>query len=1508
MAVHRPAVGFPLSTHEAGRGMIRRRRVSATWLLAVCSALFGASAAGASTAPSSPGSNGTGVGATDAFSLSALAGRGTAIQESRRGTFVPSPADQAGQLHLGAGYTFNPSAAGGTDLRDQIPENLRGLEPGPSERGYFLVQFEGPIEASDRALLERRGVEIVRYVPDYAFLVRMTGADKTVLAANPAIHWVGLYEPAFKLSTLPQMSEPGVRDMLVLLFPHEDITAASGEIALAGGIVKETSDNGINRLLLVSMDTARAADVARVSSVAWIEPRLPMLTNNNQDQWVVQTNTNNSRRVWDMGIKGQNQVVSVGDTGIRVTHNQFKDPAVPLPTFGDYPTHRKVIGYQRTTPSANITFGDEALNSYHGTHTSCTTAGDDAPNASDARDGMAINAKIYFMDGGGGPDAGVLIPLDLNDMLIIPYTGNAGGAARIMSNSWGSAIGGAYDIQAMAADQFMSNHPDFLLFFSNGNNGAANTVGSPATAKNVVSAGGTGNGTSSNTYYSSTSRGPTDDNRIKPTICAPATLASAFGSGDTGYTTLSGTSMACPSMAGATVLIRQYLTDGWYPTGAAVGANGFPPSAALMKAMAVNSADPNIGSFTIPDNNIGWGRIDIDNALYFGGDTRRLAVVDNSEGLLTGEFVEYQVYVAANTQSLKATLVWTDSPGNPANSVQLVNDLNLVVSDGTNSYKGNVYSGGQSATGGSADARNVEECVQRNTPAVGVWTVRVEGANVPIGPQSFALVVTGALASDNGILVLNQPAYSGTDVVQIKLIDTNAAGSIQVAVSSDTETTPETVTLSGANGVFTGSVALTLNGVSGGNGQVSVSDGDILTVAYNDASPAVTIRATATINISGPAISSVHAVEINEADVTIAWTTSTPANSRIYYGTTPGLGSDTGVTGGLSVGHAVTLSGLAANTLYYYDVESYDNQGNGVRDNNGGLHYTVSTDQNRDVLVVIGDGTFDKTNYYANALVRSGWTYTIWEGAQATTPYVGNLAGGMASYKAVVWQTGLEQYPMFGDAAKDSVQKLNTLGSRTTVYSNDLAWDFCDPASPDDTPARCNFVQNDWHVSFQDDPLTFTSVRGIASDPISGSYTGGIPYTPHRDGAACDEIDGVATGGTFNYVWRNNDATADDIAVRWTSSGNVGTAGQSVWGGTPRKVVSNLFEWAHLNVANADDVTRADVLDKTLIWLIGHRHPTATVLSPNGGSNEAGPNVSISWSETVDSGFSIANRKIYYSDNGGDSWTLISGAAGPSPFSWNITAIPNGAQYRVKVVVSDNASPALSSSDASNSNFAVARSGGDTRGPVVLAGSVAVDPNPVVKASPAVVTATVSDVNQGNSNIQAAEYSFGGAPAPAGSGTAMSGTFTSSQVNVSLAIDTSVLPAGTTTLWVRGRDAAGNWGNASGLLVQVNSVGADVQDGAMPKTFALYANSPNPFRPSTFIRFDLPTSTAVTLSVYDLSGRRVRSLVEGAADAGAHAIEWDGMDDAGRAVGSGVYFYRLEAGTFRATRKMTLLK
>lgn len=86
--------------------------------------------------------------------------------------------------------------------------------------------------------------------------------------------------------------------------------------------------------------------------------------------------------------------------------------------------------------------------------------------------------------------------------------------------------------------------------------------------------------------------------------------------------------------------------------------------------------------------------------------------------------------------------------------------------------------------------------------------------------------------------------------------------------------------------------------------------------------------------------------------------------------------------------------------------------------------------------------------------------------------------------------------------------------------------------------------------------------------------------------------------------------------------------------------------------------------------------------------------------------------------------------------------------------------------------------------------------------------------------------------------------------------------------------------------------------------FTLYENQPDPFGPRTTIRYDLSVSSPVRMSVYDVSGRLVRTLVSGERPRGSHRVEWDALDNDGRVVDSGVYFYRLEAGGGTETRRM----
>jgi hypothetical protein len=106
----------------------------------------------------------------------------------------------------------------------------------------------------------------------------------------------------------------------------------------------------------------------------------------------------------------------------------------------------------------------------------------------------------------------------------------------------------------------------------------------------------------------------------------------------------------------------------------------------------------------------------------------------------------------------------------------------------------------------------------------------------------------------------------------------------------------------------------------------------------------------------------------------------------------------------------------------------------------------------------------------------------------------------------------------------------------------------------------------------------------------------------------------------------------------------------------------------------------------------------------------------------------------------------------------------------------------------------------------------------------------------------------------------------------------------------------------------VSGTGSISEELLLPESFTLHQNYPNPFNPTTTISYDLPEQSQVTLGIYDLLGKRIKTLVNQSQDAGNKTTFWDGTDNLGRQVSAGVYLYQIQAGEFTQTRKMLLLK
>ncbi len=129
---------------------------------------------------------------------------------------------------------------------------------------------------------------------------------------------------------------------------------------------------------------------------------------------------------------------------------------------------------------------------------------------------------------------------------------------------------------------------------------------------------------------------------------------------------------------------------------------------------------------------------------------------------------------------------------------------------------------------------------------------------------------------------------------------------------------------------------------------------------------------------------------------------------------------------------------------------------------------------------------------------------------------------------------------------------------------------------------------------------------------------------------------------------------------------------------------------------------------------------------------------------------------------------------------------------------------------------------------------------------------------------------------------------------------TAVASSSDGSVWVQTANGFARFGRV--IATEVKSA------EALPRALSITGNHPNPFNPATVISFTLPESGAAQLAVYDIMGRKVRDLASGRMIAGAHTLLWDGRDDSGRPVSSGVYFARILMGGHAATRKMMLVK
>jgi len=207
--------------------------------------------------------------------------------------------------------------------------------------------------------------------------------------------------------------------------------------------------------------------------------------------------------------------------------------------------------------------------------------------------------------------------------------------------------------------------------------------------------------------------------------------------------------MSCPAISGAGLLVRQYYEEGWYPKGYANAPDGFDPSGALVKATLLNASVDMTGVPGYPSDKEGWGRLLLDNALFFEGEGRKLVIQDvrNANGMVTGESRRFLIRVLDNSQPLKITMVYSDYPAEINANPATVNDLDLnVLTISGALWRGNNIntSTGESNQFGANDPRNTVEMVILKQPQPGIYVIQVDARAVNLGgKQGYAVVCSG---------------------------------------------------------------------------------------------------------------------------------------------------------------------------------------------------------------------------------------------------------------------------------------------------------------------------------------------------------------------------------------------------------------------------------------------------------------------------------------------------------------------------------------------------------------------------------------------------------------------------------------------------------------------------------------------------------------------------------------------------------------------------------------------
>lgn len=591
---------------------------------------------------------------------------------------------------------------------NQMPESSR------LNNGYLgWIQFYETPTQQVQDLFKQNNLQLLEYIPHRTYLFYFPENTSITLLKNNGARTIVPVDGSAKLSAKLKSGDfdswaMDGENILVTLQYHKNVTDTYAINELAHQQIMVKNNYKEQNMLDLSIPNNCLETLSNLSFVKWVDLVVPpSVPDDTRGRSLHRANSLDTQTGAGRNYTGEGIGVMVRDDGRVGPHIDFEG---------------------RLTNLTNI------ANQSHGDGVAGIMAG--AGNLVPSNRGMATGSDVYVVN--YQPNF-----LDSSTLSLIND-----GSVQITNSSYSNGCNDGYTTITQTVDQQTLDTPSLLHVFSAGNSNGSNCgygagsqwgniTGGHKQGKNVIA---TANVFFDGSLVNSSSRGPAHDGRIKPDITANGQNQISTNENNT-YQTFGGTSGAAPGIAGISAQLYQAYGD--------LNGGDFPPSA-LIKATLLNTANEagNVG----PDYKFGWGIVNALQAVKLIEDGRYFAD-DVAQGITN----THTINVPSGTTQVRFMVYWSDNAASPGANPALVNDLDLIVTDPSNStYEPWILNPtpdpitlNNPAINGPDHLNNVEQ-VLINAPAAGDYDIDITGYNVPMGPQEYFIVYE--LISENVVM------------------------------------------------------------------------------------------------------------------------------------------------------------------------------------------------------------------------------------------------------------------------------------------------------------------------------------------------------------------------------------------------------------------------------------------------------------------------------------------------------------------------------------------------------------------------------------------------------------------------------------------------------------------------------------------------------------------------------------------------------------------------------------